>query len=98
VLIVGISQGIVVIGWVALWDPAQRLFLDIIPHHFARKRYAELAQIEVRFAWQGATQPSGETASIAGHGNSDSQALSSGEKSALRPRANRTPGQGARRA
>ncbi len=53
VLVVGISQGIVVIGWVALWDPAQRVAGDIIPHHFARKRYAELADIELRFAWQG---------------------------------------------
>lgn len=84
VLVVGISQGIVVIGWVALWDPAQRLFLDIIPHHFARKRYAELAEIELRFAWQGATNPIGETASIARHSDSDQRPLLSGENPALR--------------
>ena len=80
VLVVGISQGIVVIGWVALWDPAQRVFLDIIPHHFARKRYAELAEVELRFAWQEATEPIGEASSIAGHSNSDQRALVPGEK------------------
>jgi hypothetical protein len=51
-LVAGISQGIVVIGWVALWDPAQRLAGDIVPHFFARKRYAELVDIELRFAWR----------------------------------------------
>ncbi len=63
VLVVGISQGIVVIGWVALWDPAQRVAGDIIPHHFARKRYAELADIRLRFAWQDTPQPSPPDAS-----------------------------------
>jgi hypothetical protein len=52
-LVVGISQAIVVIGWVALWDPAQRVAGDIVPHYFLRKRYAELADIEVRFVWHG---------------------------------------------
>lgn len=84
VLVVGISQGIVVIGWVALWDPAQRVCLDIIPHHFARKRYAELAEIELRFAWQAATKPAGEAASIAGNSNSDQRPLLPGEKPARR--------------
>ncbi|HZO77903.1 MAG TPA: hypothetical protein VFB39_07660 [Solirubrobacteraceae bacterium] len=84
VLIVGISQGIVVIGWVALWDPAQRLFLDIIPHHFARKRYAELAEIQLRFAWRAATKPIGEAGSTADRGNSDQRPPLSGDKSALR--------------
>ena len=51
VLVVGISQAIVVIGWVALWDPAQRVAGDIVPHYFLRKRYAELAEIELRFVW-----------------------------------------------
>jgi hypothetical protein len=50
-LIAGISQAIVVIGWVALWDPAQRVAGDIVPHYFLRKRYAELAEIELRFVW-----------------------------------------------
>jgi hypothetical protein len=54
VLIAGISQGIVVIGWVALWDPAQRVAGDIVPHYFLRKRYAEIAEVELRFAWHDA--------------------------------------------
>jgi hypothetical protein len=64
VLVAGISQGIVVIGWVALWDPAQRVAGDIIPHHFARKRYAELADVDVRFAWHGAPQASTEISPV----------------------------------
>jgi hypothetical protein len=54
VFVAGISQGIVVVGWVALWAPAQRVVVDILPHHFARKRFAEFAEIEVRFAWEDA--------------------------------------------
>jgi hypothetical protein len=54
VLVAGISQAIVVIGWVALWDPAQRVAGDIVPHYFLRKRYAELAKIELRFVWHDA--------------------------------------------
>jgi hypothetical protein len=64
VLVAGISQGIVVIGWVALWDPAQRVAGDIIPHYFARKRYAELADIDLRFAWDGRRQPSAEASPV----------------------------------
>jgi hypothetical protein len=51
VLIVGISQAIVVIGWVALWDPAQRVAGDIVPHYFLRKRFAELTEVELEFVW-----------------------------------------------
>ena len=58
-LVAGVSQGIVVVGWVALWAPAQTVAVDILPHHFARKRYAELAEVELRFAWQ---DDSGQTA------------------------------------
>lgn len=61
VIVAGVSQGIVVVGWVALWVPAQRVAVDILPHHFARKRYAEFADIELRFAWQGAPEPPVET-------------------------------------
>ena len=57
VIIAGISQGIVVVGWVALWVPAQRVAVDILPHHFARKRYAEFADIELRYVWTGAVRP-----------------------------------------
>ena len=42
------------IAWVALWDRAQRVAGDIVPHYFLRKRYEELAEIEVRFVWHGA--------------------------------------------
>ncbi len=52
VIVGGISQGLVVVGWVALWVPAQRVAVDILPHYFERKRYAEFADLELRFAWQ----------------------------------------------
>jgi hypothetical protein len=52
VFVTGFSQGIVVIGWVALWAPAQRLVVDSFPHRRARERYAELTEVAVRFAWQ----------------------------------------------
>lgn len=52
VFVTGISQGIVVIGWVALWTPVQRLLVDSFPHRRARERYAELTEVAVRFAWQ----------------------------------------------
>ncbi len=54
VFVAGLSQGLVVIGWVALWVPAQRVVVDLVPHYFERSRYAELADIEVRFIWGGA--------------------------------------------
>jgi len=53
VFVAGISQGLVVIGWVALWVPAQRVVVDLVPHYFERSRYAELADIEVRLVWVG---------------------------------------------
>ncbi len=57
VLIIGISQAIVVVGWVALWPPAQTVVVDLIPHHFDRKRYAEFADVELRFVWQETRMP-----------------------------------------
>lgn len=58
VVMSGIAQGIVVIGWVALWAPAQRFAVDVVPHWLARKSYAQLAELEVRFAWdRGSTIP-----------------------------------------
>jgi hypothetical protein len=53
VFVAGVSQGIVVIGWVALWAPVQRVVVDVLPHHWARRRYSEFAAIDVRFAWEG---------------------------------------------
>lgn len=57
VLVAGIGEAIVVVGWVALWPSAQSVVVDVLPHHFDRKRYAEFADIELRFVWQGAPMP-----------------------------------------
>lgn len=51
VLVEGVSQGILVVGWVALWLPADRFVAGTIPHFFNRRRYAEFAEIEVEFRW-----------------------------------------------
>lgn len=51
VFLQGVSQGILLLGWVALWDPAARLVTEILPHVFNRRRFAEFAGIEVRFSW-----------------------------------------------
>jgi hypothetical protein len=47
----GISQGILVVGWVALWRPAERFIVEVVPHFFNRRRISEFAEIDVRFAW-----------------------------------------------
>lgn len=57
VLVAGIGQAIVVVGWVALWPSAQDIVVDVLPHHFDRKRYAEFADIELRFVWQESRMP-----------------------------------------
>jgi hypothetical protein len=46
-----ISQGVLVLGWVAVWAPAARFIVEVAPHVFNRRRYAEFAEIDVRFAW-----------------------------------------------
>jgi hypothetical protein len=51
VLAEGISQGVVVVGWVALWPPAARFMTEVVPHLFNRRRFAEFTDIEVRFVW-----------------------------------------------
>lgn len=51
VLIEGIAQGIVVVGWVALWGPAAHFVVEVAPHVFNRRRYREFADIPIRFAW-----------------------------------------------
>jgi hypothetical protein len=51
VLIEGVSQGILVLGWVALWRPAARFVGEVVPHLFNRRRYAEFANIDVRIVW-----------------------------------------------
>jgi hypothetical protein len=47
----GLSQGILLVGWVALWRPAERFVVEVVPHVFNRRRFAEFADIDVRFAW-----------------------------------------------
>jgi hypothetical protein len=51
VLAEGISQGIILVGWVALWRPAERFMVEVVPHVFNRRRFAEFKDIEVRFVW-----------------------------------------------
>jgi hypothetical protein len=51
VILAGISQGIVVVGWVSLWRPAERFIVEVVPHFFNRRRISEFADIDVRFAW-----------------------------------------------
>lgn len=51
-----LSQGIVLVGWVALWPPASRLLTEVAPHAFNRHRFAEFAAMEIRFEW--VTEPS----------------------------------------
>jgi hypothetical protein len=50
-LVAGLSQAIVVVGWVAVWNPAQRFIVEVAPHVFNRRRFAEFADIDVRFVW-----------------------------------------------
>jgi hypothetical protein len=51
IVLQGVSQAILLLGWVALWDPAARLVTEILPHFFNRRRFREFADIEVRFSW-----------------------------------------------
>jgi hypothetical protein len=51
VLVEGISQGILVLGWVSLWLPAERFVTGTVPHYFNRRRYAEFAEIPVEIRW-----------------------------------------------
>jgi hypothetical protein len=51
VVVEGLSQGILLVGWVALWQPAARFVVEVFPHVFNRRRFAEFADIDVRFVW-----------------------------------------------
>ena len=51
VVVEGLSQGILLVGWVALWQPAARFVVEVLPHVFNRRRFAEFADIDVRFVW-----------------------------------------------
>jgi hypothetical protein len=47
----GIAEGITLIGWVAMWAPADHFFRAVVPHAFNRRRYREFADVDVRFSW-----------------------------------------------
>jgi hypothetical protein len=51
VVIDSISQAIIVVGWVAVWRPAERFVVEVMPHVFNRRRFAEFADIDIRFVW-----------------------------------------------
>ena len=51
VVVEGLSQGILLVGWVALWQPAARLVVEVVPHVFDRRRFAEFADIDVCLVW-----------------------------------------------
>ena len=49
-LFVALSQGLVVLGWVALWQPAQ-LFFTGATRRLSHARYAELATVPIEIVW-----------------------------------------------
>jgi hypothetical protein len=49
-LFVGISQGLVVLGWVAMWQPAQQVF-QAVSRRLSHSRYRELAQVPIEIEW-----------------------------------------------
>ncbi len=46
----GISQGFVVLGWVALWKPAELVFRGV-NRRMSRKRYRELSKVPIEVTW-----------------------------------------------
>ena len=50
-LFVAVSQGLVVLGWVALWQPAQVFFAGAT-RRLSHKRYAELAAVPIEVVWR----------------------------------------------
>ena len=46
----GISQGLLVLGWVAMWQPAQQVF-QAISQWLSRSRYRELSQVPIEIEW-----------------------------------------------
>ena len=49
-LFVSVSTGLVVLGWVAMWQPAQQVF-QAVSRRLSRNRYRELAQVPIEIAW-----------------------------------------------
>ncbi len=49
-LFTSISQGLVVLGWVAMWQPAQQVF-HAVSRVLSRGRYRELSEVPIEIAW-----------------------------------------------
>jgi len=49
-LFTSISQGLVVLGWVAMWQTAQQVF-QAVSRRLSRSRYRELSQVPIEIAW-----------------------------------------------
>ncbi len=47
---VGLSQGLVVLGWVAMWQPAQQMF-QAVSLWLSKNRYHELSQVPIEVTW-----------------------------------------------
>lgn len=45
-----LAQGLVVLGWVAMWGPADKLF-RAVTRRLSHKRYRELAEVPIEVAW-----------------------------------------------
>jgi hypothetical protein len=45
-----IAQGLVVLGWVAMWGPADHFF-KAVTRRLNHKRYAELAEVPIAVSW-----------------------------------------------
>jgi hypothetical protein len=45
-----VAQGLVVLGWVAMWGPANTLF-RALTRRVSHKRYRELAEVPIEVAW-----------------------------------------------
>lgn len=45
-----VSQGLVVLGWVAMWQPATQVF-QAVSRRLSRDRYRELAEVPIEIAW-----------------------------------------------
>jgi hypothetical protein len=49
-LFIGISQGLVVLGWVAMWQPAQQVF-EAVSRRLNHGRYRELSEVPIEIVW-----------------------------------------------
>jgi hypothetical protein len=45
-----VAQGLVVLGWVAMWGPADKLF-RALTRRLSHKRYRELAEVPIEVTW-----------------------------------------------